>query len=121
MDVHMSACRNGLPAVPPRVSIIGSARSERGHTVTFTALVDSLEAHGSIAFYSKTRSGPHLLGTVPLTDGHASLTTSFINLGRRKIHAIYMGEGRHARAMSDVIEHDVTEPTGLRRRRSGKR
>ena len=120
MDVHLSACADLLPAVPPRVELFGAPRSSKGYPVTFTALLDVPDAHGSVAFYNQAISGSVLLGTAPVTDGHASLTVSFPDLGQRRIHAIYMGEGRYARAGSEVLIHDVTAPSSLPRRRSAR-
>jgi hypothetical protein len=121
MDVHMSACSDMLPAVPPRVHLIGPARSAKNQPVTFTALLDSPEAHGSVAFYSEDRAGDNLLGTAPVLLEQAALTLLFPDLGERKIYAIYMGEGRQARAMSSVIAHDVVDPSELPRRRAVRR
>lgn len=121
MDVHMSACSDVLPAVPPRVDLIGATRSAKGQPVTFTALLDTPEAHGSIAFYSEDPAGDNLLGTAPVISGHAALTLFFTDLGERKVYAVYMGEGPHARAMSNVLAHDVGEPSTLPRRRAARR
>jgi hypothetical protein len=116
MDVHLSACETELLAVPASVNISGPNRAAKGTAVTFTALVDPPEASGYVTFYGQRGGQTDLLGTAPLIDGQASMSVSFSTTERRKIYAIYSGDGPLARSMSEVLVHQPTAPTGKRRR-----
>lgn len=78
--------------------------SRNGRTVTFTATVSPSAATGTVRF----RDGSKLLGTVAVNGGHASLSTSKLNVGKHSITATYGGDATFAGSTSPVLIQTVT-------------
>ena len=74
-----------------------------GVPVTLTAIVRPLTATGRVTFYD----GVTLLGDAPLLAGTASISTSLLPSGNRKLKAYYAGDGANAAATSSVVAQTV--------------
>lgn len=90
-----------------------SAKSLPTENVTFTAVVASaipsaVVPTGTVTFYDgDPLLGSSPLGTVTLTDGRASLTTSFVVPGTHTIYAVYSGSDGY-RSSRGSVDHDVS-------------
>ncbi len=86
------------------VVVISSANpAVVGATVTFTATVTPSTATGNVKFLD----GTTLLGTVALTSGVASFTTSTLSQGSHSITAAYAGDANDTSATSAVLTQTV--------------
>src|ERR1041385_5004138 len=65
-----------------------------GASVILTAAVTPANATGRITFYD----GANMLGTRTLASGSASLSTTLIPIGVRKLRAYYAGDATHSAA-----------------------
>lgn len=81
--------------------------STYGSRVTLTASVIPAAASGSVLFYD----GTALLGGGVLSSGSASLSTTLLASGARKIKAVYGGDPTNAPASSNVVTQTVTPAT----------
>jgi protocatechuate 3,4-dioxygenase beta subunit len=75
-----------------------------GTSVTLTATVTPSAATGSVTFYNGTTS----LGTVAISSGIATLTTSFTSVQTASLTAAYAGSGSYAASTSGVVSVAVT-------------
>jgi hypothetical protein len=78
--------------------------SVSGQTVTFTALVSPSTATGAVQFFT---NGPTLLGTVSLSGGKASLSTSALGIGSYSITASYGGDKNYTGSNSATLTQTV--------------
>jgi Bacterial Ig-like domain (group 3) len=87
----------------------GQHPSVYGQPVTFTAVVSASggTASGSLTFELGTTS----LGTVTLTNGSASFTTSALPVGTDGVTAVYSGASPYAASTSPVFEQTVNRDT----------
>jgi hypothetical protein len=79
-----------------------------GQPVTFTATVAGQfggTPTGTITFHQ----GTNVLGTVNLTNGQASLTTSSLNVGTFSISGTYSGDSNFIKSTSHVLRQQVTQ------------
>lgn len=122
MIVHISACRDALRANPPVVRLLVSPQSPERSTVVFSAVLDTPEAGGSILLIDRDRENDDgtsiIVGTAPVVAGRATIVANTLARGTHQLKAVYSGDGRFARAISGMVEHEVTEPppAGPRRR-----
>ncbi|HEV3483899.1 MAG TPA: Ig-like domain-containing protein, partial [Vicinamibacterales bacterium] len=81
-----------------------------GHTVTFTATVTPVAGNttptGTVTF----RDGGVVLGTVPLSGGTATFSTSTLTAGPHQITAFFSGDASHAASFSHTIIQRMTVP-----------
>jgi uncharacterized protein (TIGR03437 family) len=73
-----------------------------GQSITLTAILPS-DASGAATFYD----GKISLGTSPVNNGRAQLSTRTIGFGTRLLHVGYSGDGRYLPAMSPVLSQAV--------------
>jgi Bacterial Ig-like domain (group 3) len=78
--------------------------SKSGSAVTLTARVSPTSATGSVQFFDGSTS----LGTMPVSSGVASLTTSTLGGGKHSITAVYSGDANFAGSTSAVLSQTVT-------------
>jgi Bacterial Ig-like domain (group 3) len=77
-----------------------------GNSVTFTATVTpSSGPAGSVTF----RDGSTVLGTQPLSGGHASYQTSSLAAGTHSITAVYGGDSFYASSTSPALSQSVSQ------------
>jgi hypothetical protein len=102
---------DSAPHNPTATSLVSSRNpSLVGQAVTFTATVSSTAGtppNGEIVTFS---SGTAVLGTVPLSGGSASLTTSSLPLGASTITASYPGDVSLAASTSPGLKQVVKRP-----------
>ena len=79
-----------------------------GQNVTFTATVssDSPGITGSVTFMDGTNS----LGSVVVTNGVATFSTTMLTFGQHPIVANYSGDTNHAASGSAVVNESIVEP-----------
>jgi hypothetical protein len=77
--------------------------SASGQNVTFTATVSPSAATGTVQFFDGATS----LGTVPLSGGKATLSTSALLVGPHSITANYNGDTNYAGSTSSVLPQTV--------------
>lgn len=77
-----------------------------GSTVVFTAAVGGISPTGSIVF----TDGATVLGTVPLSGGTATLSTSSLALGHHTITAAYSGDANFTAGVASVAITVVPAP-----------
>jgi hypothetical protein len=77
--------------------------SKSGRTVIFTATVSSSTATGTVQF----SDGSTLLGSIALSSGNASFSTS-LNAGKHSITAAYSGDANFSGSTSAVLTQNVT-------------
>jgi hypothetical protein len=75
-----------------------------GQPVTFTANISPSTATGTVQFFD----GSNPLGTVGLSGGQASLTTSTLSAAKHSITAVYSGDANFASSTSAVLSQNVT-------------
>jgi hypothetical protein len=75
-------------------------------SVTFTAAVTPSSATGTVTFYN----GGTNIGSVAVSAGTASLTTSFAAGGTAILHAVYSGDFNYASSTSNSLTLNVTGP-----------
>ena len=96
---------NPLGSTPATTDIRASAASILfGQPVTITALVTPGTANGSVTFFD----GATLLGTRPLINGVASMSTTSLATGNRSIKALYSGSSIFGGSASPVVTIKVT-------------
>lgn len=116
VSVYLSDCAEALRAAPPRITAFASSTtSPNGRAITLTATISDPAARGEIAFYE----GRILLGIAPASFT-ATLQLDALSVGPHNIHAVYSGDGRFSRAVSNVFTHEVTSATPQPRRRSAR-
>lgn len=86
--------------------------SEVGQPVTFTATVtptssNGTEPSGSVTFEVVSPAAGNKLGTVPLSNGQASLTTSSLPSGTDDIVAVYSGDSYYGASSSNTVAETV--------------
>jgi uncharacterized repeat protein (TIGR03803 family) len=81
--------------------------SLRGQRVTFTATVTGNHPTGTVQFLD----GSKKLGTMPLINGIATVSTSRLKSGRHLITAVYSGDGNNASVTSAPFVHGVKAVT----------
>jgi uncharacterized repeat protein (TIGR03803 family) len=81
--------------------------SLRGQRVTFTATVTGNHPTGTVQFLD----GSKKLGTMPLIDGVATVSTSRLKSGRHLITAVYSGDANNASFTSTPLVHGVKAVT----------
>jgi hypothetical protein len=94
----------------PTVGLVSSSNPVfSGNPVTFTATVSStaLTPSGSVNFVD----GQTLLGTVPLSQGTATYTTSTLAIGGHSITAVYGGDANYASLASSPVTQTVEDFT----------
>ena len=80
-----------------------------GQPVTFTATISPSDATGKVTFFD----GVTVLGTEPLANGQAALTTRLLPTGARSIRATYGGNPAYTVATSAaLVERVVALPGG---------
>src|SRR5262249_35733291 len=77
--------------------------SRVGQSVTFKATVSPSAATGTVRFFD----GSTLLGSVALSGGSASFTTSGLAMGSHSITAQYVGDGNYNGSTSAVLTQTV--------------
>jgi hypothetical protein len=77
--------------------------SVTGQTVTFTATVSPSSATGTVQFFDGAQS----LGTLPLSGGTATFTTSSLSQGKHSITAKYLGDTNDNPSTSAVLTQTV--------------
>ena len=75
-----------------------------GQAVTLTATVAPVAATGSVTFYA----GPTVMGSRPVSNGQATLTTSLLPFGTSSLQAYYSGDASNAAAKSAAVAQTVT-------------
>ena len=91
--------------VTPSANTVGTNQS-----ITYTAIVTSQHggaATGLVLFIS----GSQILGTAPLSNNRATLTTSFATPGNYSISARYAGDANNVGSMSAVLSQKVIAST----------
>jgi hypothetical protein len=89
------------------VALASSANpSSFGQAVTFTATVTGTSPTGTVTF----KDGTTVLGTGPVSGGHASFTISTLALGSHAITAAYSGDGSNTPSTSAVLNQSVGVP-----------
>lgn len=85
------------------------ASAAYGQSVTFTATVQSTSGTptGCVTFMD----GSTVLGTVPLSGGHASFTTSTLGVGTHSIKAVYSGSGNFSGSTSSTLRESICKAT----------
>jgi sugar lactone lactonase YvrE len=94
----------------PAISLSASTGSATVFTaVSFTAMVNSSAGapSGSVSFYDSTG----LLGTEPLSNGKAVLTTSKLGVGSHTITAVYGGDGNFQTVSSSSVTVAINQAT----------
>ena len=76
-----------------------------GQTVTLTAAVSPASATGSIEFLD----GANVLGTVPVSNGAASLSTSALAPGSHSITVVYSGDTNNSASTSAAVTETITK------------
>jgi hypothetical protein len=81
-----------------------------GKAVTFIDTVTSAAGvpTGSVQF----NDGPNSLGSVPVVDGSATLTTSALGIGSHPITALFTGEALYAASVSNTVTQQVNASVG---------
>jgi sugar lactone lactonase YvrE len=84
-----------------------ASRSTLGQPLTLTAGVtsDGPGISGSVSFYD----GAILLGSVVLSNGSASFTTSSLAFGSHNLTAVYTGETNHSASTSAIVAEQIVE------------
>lgn len=86
------------------VSLATSGTTSRfGSPAGLTATVTPASATGKVTFYD----GATILGTAPIVAGQAQLSTIALPAGRRKLSAIYAGDGVNAAATSAAPTNSI--------------
>ncbi|MFZ1085118.1 MAG: Ig-like domain-containing protein [Terracidiphilus sp.] len=75
-------------------------------SVTLTAEVTPSTATGTVTFYN----GGANIGSAAVTDGSASLTTSFAAGGLAKLHAVYSGDYTYLSSTSNSLSMNISGP-----------
>lgn len=85
-----------------------------GATVTFNADVTPATAQGAVAFVDVSESDERFLGSAPLTNGSATLQTTSLPLGDRKVIAKFVPAvtNYYDEARSTAVPVRVTEESG---------
>jgi uncharacterized protein YjdB len=90
------------------LTLAASANSlQLGQSLTLTASLSPTSATGSITF----KDGATVLGTGPLANGTASLSTSALTIGAHSITAIYAGDTNTNSATSSAQSVTITQST----------
>ncbi len=89
-------------------AVAAPARTVAGQVVTTTATVTAAAGTptGAVTF----RDGTTVLGTVPLTNGQASLSTSTLGVGVHTIGVTYAGDGSYASSVANATV-TILDPT----------
>jgi len=96
------------PGVPSVVKLTSTTNSVTyGQPVTLTASVPS-DATGAVSFYD----GMSPLGSRPVVNGQAVLTTPAILSGNRSITAYYSGDGTYSPGRSSILTESVHTVVG---------
>ncbi len=74
--------------------------------VTLTAAVSPSSATGTVTFYNGTAD----IGSSPVNDGSASLTTSFQAGGTATLHAVYSGDYNYVSSTSNSLNMNISGP-----------
>ncbi|HEY6137924.1 MAG TPA: Ig-like domain-containing protein, partial [Thermoanaerobaculia bacterium] len=107
-DVVLSAVGGGSPTAATTTSIAQDRDTTEQHQpVTFTATVTS--AGGTPAGVVSFLDGSTSLGSVPLQNGAAALTTKALDLGDHSITASYAGSSSFAASSSAALTHRVVK------------
>ncbi|WP_419806922.1 Ig-like domain repeat protein [Terriglobus sp.] len=91
---------------PSTTTLVSSANPAiLGASISFTAAVTSVTGNltGSVQFLDGTK----VLGSVPLNNGSATLTTSELPFGMHAVSAVYVGDANHASATSDPVRQSI--------------
>ena len=85
----------------------------RQDQVTFTITVFQSAATGTVLFreYPTPASDPVTLASVPLTNGHASWTTSSLSVGLHYMNAAYMGDANYIGTSTSLLNQVVRAVT----------
>jgi hypothetical protein len=70
-----------------------------GSPVTLTATLTPAGGTGTVTFFD----GVTILGVRPVTNGAASMTTTLLPTGNRKLHAYYGGDQTHSPLTSNTV------------------
>ena len=101
--------KNAVLVTP--VMHVGVASSQNpihsGEPLTFTATIVSVQGPPPDGELVRFTDGSKLLGTIPLVEGVASLTTSTLRVGSRPIRATYLGDSNYISARSAVLAQVV--------------
>jgi hypothetical protein len=96
--------------VPPPANVVLLVQPHRsvpaGSAVTLTAVVGAPAAGGTVTFFDRDL----VVGTAPLQDGLATLTTTTLRGGRRILRARYDGDPAASRATSLGVYLSVKGP-----------
>ena len=100
-NANKASTTTALTSLPPSAFV--------GQTITYTATVTSSypTVTGSVSF----KSGAVSLGSAPLVNGQASVTTSYSAAGSYSITAKYAGDGNNKASTSPVLKEVVTKYT----------
>src|SRR5262249_15460080 len=90
----------------PTTTTLGSSLNPSvfGQTVTFTATVAPSTATGSVTFFD----GGASLGSVPLSGGSATLSTSTLSVGGHAVTATYSGDANDSGSTSSTLTQTVS-------------
>ncbi len=76
--------------------------------MTLTATLTPLAANGAITFYD----GVAVLGTKPVVNGVAALTTSLLPFGSQSLKAYYLGNATYTASASNILSQTVNAVMG---------
>ena len=98
-----------IPATPVVALTASSNSTFSSNTVTFTAVISSagVPPTGTAVFYDGTTQ----IGTVSVTAGVATLTTSTLTSGSRSITVVYSGDTNYGSATSNAITETIVDFT----------
>ena len=85
----------------------GSNPSVLGDNLVFTAMLNPGTGKGSVQFLDGTTP---ISGSIPLSNGTASFSTSGLGLGAHSITARYTGDNKLAPSASPALVHTVNKP-----------
>lgn len=86
----------------------GSNPSLFGASITFTGNIVGTNPSGTVNFYS----GANLIGTSPVTNSQANLTTNSLPIGTNSILVRYSGDAANEPSTSSVISVVINTPVG---------
>lgn len=96
-------------AVATTTSLVTSANpAASAAAVTFTASVSGNAPSGNVEF----KDGATTLGTVALSSGTASYSTSNLSAGLHSITAVYAGDANNLASTSSVLSQNITAAVG---------
>jgi Bacterial Ig-like domain (group 3) len=110
----MQIVNQAPPAPTSTTTAVSSSKnpSTYGDSVTFTATVTPTTGSGTPTGTVTFWDGTAILGTAPLTSGHASYLTSALSVGDHSIVAAYLGDSYYSRGNSTILTQIVNQAPG---------